>query len=156
MTIRVRPSRRGNFERTGARLTELGIRYVGYDHSQGCYVDAEIPPALEATLRADPLIEVLSDDAPAQRRGGPIWGSKDSVLDLPELGERLRRLRQLAGLDLARAAALTKGVLSAEAIERMEQTGECDIRAMIVLADTYAASLDQIAGRTVLSGSRRR
>lgn len=155
MTLKLRPSRRGNFDKTGARLAELGIRFSGYDHRTSCYVGIKIPSGVEQVVRADPLIDVEDDAAPKPIRSGPVWGRSSPALDLGEIGARLRQLRELAGLDLAAAATLV-GEVSAEAIDRIERTGQCEARTLILLADIYAASLDQIAGRTVIRGSRRR
>ena len=157
MTIKIRPSRRGNFSKTGDRLAELGIPVVGYDHHQSCYVGIVIPPELDAVVRADPLIDVETDVMPEVRRSGPVWSSPDRTGgDLTDVGERLQRLRLAAGLDLAAAAGRTEGALSVEAIEQVERTGQCDLASLIVLADLYATSLDQLTGRTVIRGSRRR
>lgn len=156
MTTKIRPSRRGNFEKTGARLAELGIKFLGYDHHQGTYV-LDGPTAEQvAAAAADPLIDVETDSTPKPRRTGPVWASRDRPVDLTVMGARLRRLRIDAGLDLATAASLTAGAVTAEAIDRIEQTGDCDLRSLIALVDVYAASIDQIVGRSVISGSRRR
>jgi len=141
---------------TGARLTELGVVYAGYDHYEDCYTGVVVPPGLEAVLAADPLIEVEQAAAPRPRRAGPMWSSARADVELTEIGRRLRRFRTDAGLDLAAAAALSGGQLSAEAIDRIERTGACEVRDLIVLADIYAASLDHIAGRSVIGGNRRR
>jgi hypothetical protein len=154
MTMKIRPSRRGNFDRTGARLAELGITAAGYDHRQNCYADVVIPPGVEAVLAADPLIETVVDVAPEPRARKPDWSSAGAELDLTALGGRLRSLREEAGLDVKAAAA--KGKLTAKAIEKIETTGQCNVRDLIALADLYGASLDRIAGRTVVRGDRRR
>jgi hypothetical protein len=156
MAIKLRPSRRGNFTKTGDRLAELGIRFVGYDHHQQCYVGVEIPPELEAVVRTDPLIDVDADMAPAARRSGPVWSSNNIDMDLAEVGARLRRLRDDAGLDLEAASKLTAGALSADTIDEIERTGTCGLQSLIVLADLYATSIDHLAGRSVIRGSRRR
>ena len=155
MAIKLRPSRRGNFNKTGDRLVELGIPFVGYDHHQNCYlIEVEIPPDLEAIVRGDPLIDVVGEEPPKLRRSGPVWGGGD--LDSAELGARLRQVRASAGVDLAGAAAMTGGSLTADAIDAIERTGDCTLPHLIALADAYGASLDSIAGRTVIRGSRRR
>jgi hypothetical protein len=156
MTIKIRPSRRGNFDVTGTRLTELGVAYTGYDHHQNCYVGVVIPPGLEATVASDPLIEVEADMPATPRKAGPVWSTARPGDDPTEIGRRLRRFRTDAGLDLAGAAALSGGQLSADAIDRIERTGACAVRDLIVLADVYAASLDHITGRSVIGGNRRR
>ncbi len=156
MAIKLRPSRRGNFNMTGDRLVELGIPFIGYDHHVGCYViEVEIPPELEAVVRADPLIDVVPDEPPARRRSGPVWGG-GGELDPTALGAKLRALRAKTGLALAGAAALTAGALSADAIDAIERTGDCTLKHLIALCDAYGASLDQLVGRTVIHGSRRR
>jgi hypothetical protein len=156
MALKLRPSRRGNFNMTGDRLVELGIPFIGYDHHASCYViEVDIPPALEAVVRADPLIDVAVEGPPALRRSGPVWGS-GSELDPVALGAKLRALRAKAGLELAGAAALTAGALSADAIDAIERTGDCTLQHVIALCDAYGASLDQLVGRTVIQGSRRR
>jgi hypothetical protein len=156
-TLKLRPSRRGNFDVTTARLRELGIGFSGYDHHRGCYDDVVVPPGLEAALAADPLIDVVTeDDAAGGRRGAPVWSSRNGVIDPKRLAQRLKKLRSDAGWDLATAAARSGGALSAEAIGHIERTGECDVRELIALADLYTASLDHIAARTVVRGSRRR
>jgi hypothetical protein len=156
MTIKIRPSRRGNFDKTGARLAELGITCAGYDHRENCYADPVIPPGVEAKLGDDPLIEVVTESpSGGKRRGGPLWGSHDADIDLPAVGHRLRKLRLDLGLDLPTVAARAAVKLTAAAIEKIEQTGQCKLRDLIALADVYGASLDRIAGRHVVRGSRR-
>jgi hypothetical protein len=155
--LKIRPSRRGNFDSTGARLIELGIAFVGYDHHQNCYAGVVIPPGLEAALEADPLIEVVVEAAPEEgRRRGPRWATLGTDIDLAKTGSRLRKLRVDAGLELEAAASRSQGKLSAKAIDRIERTGQCDVRDLVVLADIYAASLDHITGRVVVGGNRRR
>jgi hypothetical protein len=155
MAIKLRPSRRGNFNKTGDRLAELGIPFVGYDHLQNCYlIEVELSPDLEAIVRSDPLIDVAGEEPPKLRRAGPVWAGGD--LDPADLGARLRQLRANAGLELATAAAMTGGILTADAIDAIERTGDCTLPHLIALADAYGASLDAIAGRTVIRGSRRR
>jgi hypothetical protein len=156
MAIKLRPSRRGNFNMTGDRLVALGIPFIGYDHHQNCYVvEVEIAPELEAVVRADPLIDVAADEPRAVRRSGPVWGG-GGELDAVALGAKLRALRAKAGLELAGAAARTAGALSVETIDAIERTGDCTVKHLIALCDAYGASLDQLVGRTVIQGSRRR
>lgn len=156
MTIKLRPSRRGNFDRTGARLRELGITVVGYDHHENCYSGAVIPPGIEATLAAEPLIDIVTDVVAEPRKRRPDWSSSGGEHDQPTLGARLRQLREEAGLDLKAAAAATKSKLTAKALDKIEQTGQCGARELVALADLYGASLDRICGRTVVRGDRRR
>jgi len=156
MTIKIRPSRRGNFDKTGARLAELGIRCSGYDHHENCYADPVIPPGVEAQLANEPLIDVVTESQPpGKRRGGPHWGSHGPEIDLPAVGHRLHKLRLDLGLDLATVVARASVKLTAAAIEKIEQTGQCKLRELIALADVYGASLDRITGRHVVHGSRR-
>ncbi len=155
MAFKIRPSRRGNFDLTAARLRELGVGFVGYDHRERCYVDVTISEDQLALAREDPLIEVELDAAPQPRRSGPLWSSSAPDPDLGEIGRRLLRLRTGAGLSLEQAAELVGGGLSADEIDDIERTGRCDARRLIALADLYGASLDHIAGRFVARGNRR-
>jgi hypothetical protein len=156
MTIKIRPSRRGNFDKTGARLRELGITCAGYDHHENCYADPVIPPGIEAQLADEPLIEVVTESVPAgRRRAGPAWDSHGEAIDVPAVGHRLHKLRLDLGLDLQTVVARASVKLTAAAIEKIEQTGQCKVRDLIALADVYGASLDRIAGRHVVRGSRR-
>jgi hypothetical protein len=156
MTITIRPSRRGNFDKTGARLAELGVTYTGYDHHANCYAGVAIPPELEATLETDPLIEVERESAAKPRSPVRVWSSPESGIEPTEVGTRLRGLRTAAGLDLRSASALTGGKLSADKIGRIERTGNCDVKDLIALADLYGASLDKLTSRSVAKGDRRR
>jgi hypothetical protein len=156
MTITIRPSRRGNFDVTGQRLAELGVRYSGYDHHANSYVDVVIPSGIEAALGADPLVEVEWDATVKPRKVPPAWSSPESGVDLTDVGARLRKLRVAAGWDLLTAAALTGDKVSADTIERIETTGNGELRDLIVLADLYGASIDRLAGRSVAHGDRRR
>jgi hypothetical protein len=155
MALKLRPSRRGNFNKTGDRLAELGIPFTGYDHHQNCYIGVEVPPELEAVVSADPLIEVVTDEGPKLRRSGPVWASS-AEFDPEALGGRLRALRLKAGLELAGAAALTAGALSADAIDVIERTGACTLADLVTLSDAYGGSLDKLVGRLVIRGNRRR
>ncbi|MBI3515734.1 MAG: helix-turn-helix domain-containing protein [Proteobacteria bacterium] len=154
MAIKIRP--RGNFDATRERLAALGVTFTGYNHRERCYVDVAIPPGVEAALGADPLIEVEAGPPPGSRQADRAWSSPASGVAPKDVGDRLRALRAGAGLDLQAAAALTGGALSPDAISRIEATGDCTVRELIVLADLYGASLDRIAGRSVARGDRRR
>jgi len=156
MAIKIRPSRRGNFDVTGARLLELGVTFKGYDHHGSCYAGIVIPPGLEATLSADPLIEVESDATPKPAVTVRVWSSPETGVNLTDVGLRLRKLRTDAGLDLPTAAALASGRLTPDRIDQIETAGNCELWELIALADIYGASLDRLADRSVAKGDRRR
>ena len=153
--IKIRP-RDTTFDTASARLAELGVTFAGYDHREDCYAGVMIPPSVEAALKADALIEVEWDATPGRRKPARAWSSPRSGVNLKEVGIRLRELRSNAGFDLQDASAFTNGALSPDAINRVEDTGNCDARHLILLADLYGASLDKIAGRSVSRGDRRR
>ena len=153
--IKIRP-RNVTFDVATARLRELGVTVTGYDHHESCYAGVVIPPGVKDALSSDPLIEVEWDGVPKQPRATPVWSSALAATGMANMGMRLRETRTRAGLDLPAAARQTNGALSADAIERIEATGECDLRQLIVLADVYGVSLDKIAGRAVARGDRRR
>jgi hypothetical protein len=153
--IKIRP-RDTTFDAAGARLAALGVTFAGYDHRENCYTGVVIPPGVEAALGADPLIEVEWQAAPAQRKPPRAWSSPPSGVDPKDVGRRLRELRIGAGLDVQAASELSGGALSPATISQVEDTGNCDARQLILLADLYGASLDTIAGRFVSRGDRRR
>ena len=153
--IKIRP-RDTTFDASSARLAELGVTFAGYDHRDDCYAGIVIPPGVETALEADPLIEVDWNASPGRRKTPRGWSSPPSGVDLKQLGVRLRELRIGAGFDLQFVSTLTSGKLSPDTINRIEDTGKCDARHLIVLADLYGASLDKIAGRSVSRGDRRR
>ena len=152
MAIKIRPSRRGNFDVTAARLIELGVTFKGYDHHASSYAGIVIPPGLEAVLAADPLIELESDATPKPAVAVRVWSSPESGVSLTDIGSRLHRLRTDAGLDLPAASALTGGKLTPDKIEQIEAAGNCEVWELIALADIYGASLDRLADRAVAKG----
>src|SRR5260221_12772684 len=132
--IKIRP-RGANFGLAGARLAELGVTYVGFDHRRNCYADVVIPPGVEAVLSADPAIKIEWGTADDDRMPARAWSGTQREPDMREIGARLRALRIGAGLELEAAASLTGGQPSPAAVSQGEEAGDVDARPRILLAD---------------------